>query len=157
MNKTDNKARTFIYRKAGISDIQVVTELLCELYENHGFEELFVENKELLEDKSQVFFIAYDDKNPIGICHGAIRHEYVNGKTCDGAVGYLEAVYVRPHFRFRGVASTLVKNCEQWVGQNNCTEFISDCLLDNLESYKFHNNIGFIETERCIFFRKTLN
>lgn len=143
------------YSKAEQSDIEKLTKLLCELYENHSYEELFEENK-LHYNGKQAFFIAYDGENPIGVCHGALRSEYVNGKAYNGTVGYLEAIYIRPAFRLRGIASSLVAACEAWAQQNGCREFLSDCLLENTDSYKFHNKIGFTETERCIFFRKEL-
>ncbi|MCL2486855.1 MAG: GNAT family N-acetyltransferase [Oscillospiraceae bacterium] len=142
------------YRKADENDIDILTELLCELYENHSYEELFEENKAHFDNGKQAFFLAYDCDNPVGVCHGALRSEYVNGKAYSGTVGYLEAIYVRSAYRLRGVASSLVDVCEEWVKQNGCNEFISDCLIENTDSYKFHLKIGFTEAERCIFFRK---
>jgi len=145
-----------IYRRAEYCDIKALTELLCELYENHSYEELFNENKLHFSDNMQAFFLAYDGDKPIGVCHGALRTEYVNGKAYDGAVGYLEAVYVRAAFRRNGIAAALVSKCENWANENGCKEFLSDCLLDNIDSYRFHLKIGFSETERCVFFRKEL-
>jgi len=152
-----NKISNFQYRKAEQSDLKILTELLCELYKNHSFEELLVENKGILGDRKQVLFLAFDGKKYIGICHGALRSEYVNGKEYAGTAGYLEAIYVRPEYRLCGVAVSLVGLCEEWAHNNGCREFLSDCLLDNTESYKFHTRIGFTETERCIFFRKELS
>lgn len=151
-----DKTNTFLYRKAEQSDIETLTKLLCELYEDHSYEELLIENNTHFDNRRQIFFLAFDGKKPIGVCHGALRSEYVNGKEYDGNVGYLEAVYVRSEYRLCGVATTLVTFCEDWALQNGCREFLSDCLLDNTESYKFHLRIGFAETERCIFFRKEL-
>jgi aminoglycoside 6'-N-acetyltransferase I len=37
-----------------------------------------------------------------------------------------------------------------------CTEFASDCELDNKESLEFHKAIGFEEVNRIICFRKNL-
>ncbi|MFA6729684.1 MAG: aminoglycoside 6'-N-acetyltransferase [Eubacteriales bacterium] len=143
-------------RKAERSDIETLTELLCELYENHSYEELLEENKLHFDNGKQAFFFAYDGEKPIGVCHCALRNEYINGKNYDGTVGYLEAVYVRASYRLCGIASSLVAVCEEWAQQNGCREFLSDCLLENTESYNFHLKIGFAETERCIFFRKDL-
>jgi aminoglycoside 6'-N-acetyltransferase I len=138
------------------SDVGILTELLCELYETHSYEDLLAENKAHFDDRKQVFFLAFDSGKPIGACHGALRDEYVNGKEHGGTAGYLEAIYVRPNYRLRGAAARLVAECEDWARGNNCREFLSDCLLDNTDSYKFHLRLGFIETERCIFFRKEL-
>jgi GNAT superfamily N-acetyltransferase len=42
------------------------------------------------------------------------------------------------------------------MAMNGCREVASDCLLENTDSYKFHQKIGFEETERAIFFLKPL-
>jgi len=145
-----------IYRRANIQDSEVLTRLLCELYENVEHEQLLAENIILMDDFKQAFFLAFNDNEPVGVCHVALRGEYVNGKEYDGACGYLEAVYVRSPHRKLGVATKLVELCEAWARDNSCHEFLSDCLLDNMDSFKFHLELGFIETERCIFFRKEL-
>jgi aminoglycoside 6'-N-acetyltransferase I len=104
----------------------------------------------------QAFFLAFEKKLPVGVCHASLRSEYVNGKEYDGTCGYLEAIYVRPSHRRQGIAAKLVALCENWALENGCREFLSDCLLDNTESYDFHLRLGFVETERNIFFRKEL-
>ena len=146
-----------LYRRAEKNDMETLTELFCELYEHHSYEELLAENKAHFANGRQAFFIAYDSKKPVGVCHGSLRSEYVNGKAYDGTVGYLEAIYVRAAYRLCGIATALVAMCEDWARQNKCQEFLSDCLMDNTASYKFHCRIDFVETERCIFFRKDLN
>ncbi|MCL1849030.1 MAG: GNAT family N-acetyltransferase [Clostridiales bacterium] len=144
------------YRKAGESDIATLTELLSELFENHSYEALLMENEAHFANGRQAFFLAYEGETPVGVCHGALRNEYVNGKELYGTAGYLEAIYVRRDYRLHGVAAALVAMCEDWARQNACREFLSDCLLDNADSYHFHLRLGFAETERCIFFRKEL-
>ena len=150
-----------VYHIAKHSNVETLTELLCELYEtqapNISYEELLAENIKALQDGKQIFFIAYDGRMPVGVCHGALREEYVNGKEFDGTCGYLEAVYVRPTHRLRGIAAKFVALCEDWARQKGCREFLSDCLLHNEESFRFHLRMGFVETERCIFFRKELS
>ena len=149
----DNQYR---YRQAEAKDIEIVTELLCELYKDHNYNELFDENKKHFANNTQSFFLGFDGDDAIGVCHAALRIEYVNGKVYDETAGYLEAVYVRSDYRLRGVAANLVALCEQWALRNGCREFLSDCLLENTDSYKFHLRLGFAETERCIFFRKDI-
>jgi len=145
-----------IVKQAPEKDIEVVTQLLCELYKGHSYEDLLAENKALLSSRKQVFFLAYCAETPVGCCHGALREEYVNGKEYDSAAGYLEAIYVRPDYRQRGAAAALVAACEDWARQSGCREFLSDCRLDNADSYFFHQRLGFTETERCVFFRKDI-
>ena len=143
-----------IYSKASCDDINAVSELLCVLYEM-PFDEVLEENEELFADASQAFFLALDGDKPIGCSHGSLRREHVNG-TNEDLKGYLEAIYVLPEYRNRGIATELVKVTEHWVAMNGCREIASDCLLENTDSYNFHLKIGYEETERCIFFLKEL-
>ena len=134
--------------------MDVVTDLLCLLYEMPR-DELLAENELHFAIASQAFLLAFDVDKPVGISHGSLRREYVNGAS-DGLKGYLEAIYVLPEYRMNGIASGLVKITERWAGLQGCREFASDCLLDNTDSYNFHLKIGFEETERNIFFLKTI-
>jgi GNAT superfamily N-acetyltransferase len=142
------------YRKAARNDADVVTGLLCLLY-NMPRAELLAENEQHFEDVNQAFFLAFDEDKPVGISHGSLRREYVNG-TNDGLKGYLEAIYVLAEYRMNGIAAELVKCTERWAGRHGCREFASDCLLNNTDSFHFHLKIGFKETERNIFFLKKL-
>ena len=142
------------YRKASHGDIGSVTDLLCKLYEMPR-DELLAENEQHFADANQAFFLAFDGDGAIGISHGSLRREYVNG-TNDGLKGYLEAIYVLPEYRLNGVAAELVRASELWAGRCGCREFASDCLLSNTDSYNFHLKIGFKETERNIFFLKAI-
>ena len=147
-------AETTEYRKATHDDINAITDMLCVLYEMNK-DEVLEENEQLFADANQAFFLAFDGNQPVGVSHGSLRREYVNG-TNDDLKGYLEAIYVLPEYRNRRIAAELVKVTERWMGMNGCREMASDCLLENTDSYRFHLKIGFEETERCIFFLKTI-
>ena len=152
--------RYITYRRATSVDIDVMTDLLFLLYSGEGLglsrEDLFAENEQLFADRNQVFFLAFDSEKSVGVAHGSLRREYVNGAN-DGLKGYLEAIYVLPVYRKAGIAAELVKYIECWAARNGCREIASDCLLENDGSYNFHRKIGFAETERNIFFLKTLD
>ncbi|MCL2109170.1 MAG: GNAT family N-acetyltransferase [Oscillospiraceae bacterium] len=120
----------------------------------HG--ELLDENKTHFSDRRQGFFLAFAGDKPIGVAHVSLRNDYVNGTELGGTCGYLEAIYVKPEYRLNGIAVALIRLCEKWAKENGCREFASDCPLHNIESYRFHLHIGFVETERCIFFRKDI-
>jgi aminoglycoside 6'-N-acetyltransferase I len=141
------------YRKAIDKDITVITQIAILLYDEHTFEEIFEENKELLVDKNQAMFLSLDGDKAIGFSHCSLRNDYVEG-THGGTVGYLEGVYVLPEYRKKGVAKTLVDHCERWVKEKGCKEFASDCQLNNDGSYAFHMRIGFKEVNRMICFTK---
>ena len=68
----------------------------------------------------------------------------------------LEGIYVRERYRKQGIASELLTVCQTWAKNNHCTEFASDCEIENMESLKFHLSHGFIEANRLICFSKQL-
>ena len=101
-------------------------------------------------------FVAYDESGrPAGFAEAAIRRDYVNG-TNASPVAFLEAIYVVPGARRRGVGRALVEHVERWARESGCNELASDALLDNRVSHAVHQALGFAETERVVFFRKDL-
>jgi len=135
--------------------------LLFLLYNDEGQapdlsrKELLAENEQLFIDTNQIFLLAFDGERAVGVSHGSLRREYVNGAN-DGLKGYLEAIYVLPDYRKNGIAAELDKIIGRWAARNGCREMASDCLLENIDSYKFHRKIGYEETERNVFFLKAL-
>jgi len=103
-----------IYRKANHDDNQILTQLLHELYQDVSYEHLAEENWLHHDCEKQAFFLAYDGKEAVGVCHCSLRDEYVNGKEGEiwDTCGYLEAIYVRPSHRLQGIATELVRLCE---------------------------------------------
>lgn len=143
-------------RQATIDDLALVTDLLAQLYGAHDYDKLCEENKHHLADDTQVMLLAHDGTAVVGIAHAAVRREYVEGRFDNLPIGYLEAVFVLPEHRKRGVARSLVTTCEHWARERSCSAFASDCELDNINSQRFHERIGFRETSRNIHFIKEI-
>ena len=156
LNKHATTPPQYTTHVATPADLEPLTDILCELYRRNP-RDLLDENRDLLANPTQVFFLAKKDGKPIGVAQTAIRNEYVNGKEHAGPCAYLEAIYVRPEYRHHGIASALVQLCEGWAAEHQCREMLSDCPLDNTDSYLFHRRLGFTETERSIFFRKEMS
>jgi aminoglycoside 6'-N-acetyltransferase I len=99
------------------------------------------------------------ETSAVGFAEAAIRRCYVNG--CDALPGepvaFLEGIYVKPSHRRRGVARALCDRVADWARTLGATEFASDTLIDNTDSHAMHRALGFIETERVAFFRRTLS
>ena len=101
-------------------------------------------------------FIAYNETSkPVGLAEAALRSDYVNG-TSSSPVAFLEGIFVPPEERRRGVARALVRAVESWARDRGCTEFASDASIDNLQSHQLHASLGFVETERVVYFKKVL-
>ncbi len=98
----------------------------------------------------------YDERRqPIGFIEGSIRGDYVNG-TETSPVGFVEGVYVIPEWRRRGIARLLFAAIGDWAKARGCRELASDALLENEASQRAHRALGFRETERVVYFTKTL-
>lgn len=76
--------------------------------------------------------------------------------THSSPVGYLEGIFVVPEYQHKGYAKELFHECELWAKEKGCSEFASDCELDNTNSFNFHIAMGFEEANRVICFRKVL-
>jgi aminoglycoside 6'-N-acetyltransferase I len=110
----------------------------------------------LLADSDAANFIARDDGGAaIGFIEAMVRHDYVNG--CETSpVAFVEGLFVLEAHRRQGVARALVARIATWATERGLTELASDALLDNRQSHALHKAIGFEETERVVYFRKTI-
>lgn len=106
-------------------------------------------------DKAAAFICQTGTDEVIGFAEVTLRSDYVNG--CETSpVLFLEGIYVRPDHRRRGVARVLCNSAADWGASMGCAEFASDAPLNNTESHKFHAALDFLETERVVYFRRTL-
>lgn len=142
-------------RKAEKHDIHRMAELACRLWPHHTASEMEAEMGALLAQPEAAVFLAFDGEMPIGFAQGQLRHDYVEG-TDSSPVGYLEGIYVAEGYRKQGIARALLSACEKWAKEKGCAEFASDCGLDNVQSLRFHLNVGFEEANRIICFTKRL-
>ena len=141
-------------RKATPADSMALANLASRMW-NHNPEELEPEFASLTASDEAACFLAWNDNLPIGFAQCQLRHDYVEG--CDTSpVGFLEGIYVEAEYRRSGVARALLAACEDWARSVGCSEFASDCELDNADSLRFHLAMGFEEANRIICFRKTL-
>jgi aminoglycoside 6'-N-acetyltransferase I len=110
----------------------------------------------ILENPDAVTFLARDNAGAaIGFAEATLRRDYVNG--CDTSpVGFLEGLYVREDWRRQGVARALCRSVEDWTVGRSCRELASDTWLEARESQHMHAALGFSETERVVYFRKSL-
>jgi aminoglycoside 6'-N-acetyltransferase I len=110
----------------------------------------------LSKPKRFVAFVAYEKQNePVGFVEASVRSDYVNG-TESSPVAFLEGIYVVPNSRRQGIARALIATIEGWAVGVGCREFASDASLENSGSHTMHRALGFQETERVVFFRKSL-
>ena len=142
-------------RRATVSDAPAVAELAVKMWTSHEINKLAADFAELITLPECAVFIMYSGDAPIGFAQCQLRHDYVEG-TDSSPVGYLEGIFVEEPHRRKGCARALLAACEAWAKEQGCTEFASDCELDNVESLAFHLRMGFIEANRIICFTKKI-
>ena len=136
-------------------DSRILAEMAVQLWDDPTIDELEAEFIETLGDEQSAFFIKYVNDMPVGFAQCGLRTDYVEG-TETSPVGYLEGIFIREQYRKNGYAKELLRACEQWAKAMGCTEFASDCELDNSVSLQFHLAMGFDEANRIICFKKKI-
>ena len=143
-----------VIRKATLSDSLALAQLASRMW-THDPAELEPEFAVLTQSKNAVCFLAFEDQTAIGFAQCQLRHDYVEG--CETSpVGFLEGIYVAEEHRKAGIAKALLTACEDWARSVGCTEFASDCEIDNHSSLSWHLKAGFEEVGRTIWFNKKL-
>ena len=145
--------RLSVIKRAGIEDAENLAGMAIQMWTDHTPEDLAEEFRTLVMNDETACFIKYVDEKPIAFAYCQLRHDYVEG-TENSPVGYLEGIFVSDEYRRNGYAAELLAECEKWAKEKGCTEFASDCELDNEESLKFHLALGFEEANRIICFKK---
>ncbi len=79
---------------------------------------------------------------PVGFLQVGLRSHAVG---CDSSrpVGFIEGWFVRDRFRGQGIGSALVRAAEDWSRERGCLEMASDALIENEESLRAHDAMGF--------------
>ena len=142
-------------KRAGTEDAQVLADLATQMWTDHAPEDLTEEFRRIVMKDEAACFIHYVDDKPIAFAQCQLRHDYVEG-TESSPVGYLEGIFVSEGYRRKSHASRLLSACEKRAKEKGCSEFASDCELDNTNSFRFHLALGFEEANRIICFRKKL-
>ena len=141
--------------KATANDSRLLAEMAVRMWDDNTIDALEAEFADLVRRDDAAAFIQYADDQPAGFAQCGLRRDYVEG-TESTPVGYLEGIFVKAEYRNRGYARELLSACETWAKDAGCTEFASDCELDNALSLKFHMAVGFTEANRIICFRKDI-
>ena len=156
MQSRPNQGHTTIIKVASEKDLPDWAALRAELWpDGDAGDHRSSAAASLAEPQRLVAFLARIDTEAVGFAEASLRQDYVNGCSTS-PVAFLEGLYVREHARGRGIARALVAAVEQWARGHRCSELASDALLGNKPSHAMHRKIGFIETERVVYFLKPL-
>jgi aminoglycoside 6'-N-acetyltransferase I len=118
-------------------------------------EELAREQERILADPHNLVLVAASEGGDlVGFAEASLR-AWAEG-CATHPVGYLEAWYVVPEQRRRGLGAKLVRAAERWAREQGCTEMASDADLENQVSHRVHGALGYEEVGRAVLFRKRL-
>lgn len=142
-------------KKAYAESSEAIAILAVKMWTSHTVEELAEGFAKVVNDPDSAVFIMTDDSRAVGFAQCGLRHDYVEG-TQSSPVGYLEGIFVEEPYRKQGCAKQLLARCEEWARGKGCSEFGSDCEINNEISRQFHLGAGFREANRIICFTKKL-
>lgn len=129
-------------------------EMRAALWPDEDPAALRVEAGELLEAGACTVFLARHDGRAVGFLELTLR-SHVEG--CDSSpAGYIEAWYVAPDQRGRGVGRALVTAAERWCRERGCSHIGSDTEVSNTQSQAAHRALGFHELPPIVCFYKSL-
>jgi aminoglycoside 6'-N-acetyltransferase I len=139
------------------ADFDAWIALRMQLWPHQSLDELRRDGDALLaRGDGAVAFVAKSEGSPVGFAEATIRVDFVNGSSTS-PVTFLEGLYVAPQCRRQGVARALCSAVERWGAAHGCTEFASDALLENEQGHVVHRALGFAETERVVYFLKSID
>lgn len=142
-------------RKAAKTDAKCVAQMAVMMWDSHSVEEMVEEFEAVLDNEECAVYFYCIENRPIGFAQCGLRHDYVEG-TESSPVGYLEGIFIREEYRKKRYARDLLAECERWAKEKGCSEFASDCEINNDVSLAFHMNMGFTEANRIICFTKQI-
>ena len=125
------------------------------LFTHLTFEESLAECEEWFANQKEVGVLYEREGEFIGVMNLSVRNDYVNG-TETSPVAFVEAIYILPEFRGRGIGREMIEYAENFARERRIRELASDCFTDNLDSELFHKRCGFEEKERVICFVKNV-
>jgi aminoglycoside 6'-N-acetyltransferase I len=78
---------------------------------------------------------------------------YADGGEASHPVGYVEGWYVAENWRRQGIGAELLRAADDWARSQGCIEMASDTAIDNAESQRAHQALGFEVAERSVLYR----
>ena len=137
-------------------DLPAWGELRCALWPNEDKRVLRKELTALLGVSSEYRgWIIIDNKGEAaGFAEASVRN-LVDG--CEiGPAAYLEAIWIAPKLRRKGLSRLLLGAIESWAKQQGLGQMGSDCSIQNDTSQAWHRAMGFSETGRSVNYRRSL-
>ncbi|GGF87458.1 aminoglycoside N(6')-acetyltransferase type 1 [Rhizobium wenxiniae] len=146
---------SFSIRRCDDADLAEWASLRHALWPNGSAEQHAEEIAAALPNGVLRGYLAIDGQGRgIGFAEVSIRR-YANGST-QSPVPFLEGIWIAPAHRQHGIGRLLIDRISADCAAEGFVELCSDAEIGNIASHHAHESWGFAETERVVYFRKTL-
>ncbi|TQV75258.1 GNAT family N-acetyltransferase [Aliikangiella marina] len=106
------------------------------------------------DNHSRVFVAEKEPGTLVGFLELSIR-SYAEG-CLQGSIPYIEGWYVDAGYRRKGIGAMLVANAESWAVSCGYRQIASDTETSNQVSISAHKNLGYLEVDKIVCFKKDL-
>ncbi|HET7009485.1 MAG TPA: GNAT family N-acetyltransferase [Anaerolineales bacterium] len=109
----------------------------------------------LADEEFNAVFVAVE---PSGKMHGFVEVSLrLRAEGCKSSpVGFVEAWYVAPDSRHKGIGRAMLAKAESWAASQGCREMASNADMENEGGRSAHRALGYEEVARLAHFRKPL-
>lgn len=137
-----------ILRKAEMKDVKELNWLLTLLirdekkYDSSINEKFEVQNmyENYIDDSNKCLLVAEENERIIGYLYGIInKTEEVKNDN----VAYLDALYIDPEYRKKGIGNALIDAFKKWCINNNIKSIEVKLWTNNTEAKKLYEKVGF--------------
>ncbi len=128
------------YRKLEKDDLDFIEELWLELQDYHrsvnenSSDVPFSVRMGILKKKDFIIFSAWSQNRIVGYCIPSIDNENS---------GVIESIYVKGHFRYKGIGSMLLKKSLAWFKKNSIERVHIGVVYGNTKVFPFYEKFGF--------------
>lgn len=144
-----------VIREIRKSDRDMWLVMYRQLWPKFSDEALLAEIDRIFKSSKRSAYVAEVGDDPAGFAEYSLR-DYANG--CHSQpVPFLEGIWISENHRSQGIAKALVSYLEQKARMAGFKEFGSDVELSNYPSQLMHERLGFVQTEKVIYYRKVLD
>jgi len=123
--------------------------------DNHSYSDMLHECEHYLRKGDLAGFLYLFEGDYVGFVNVSIRQDFAD-ETVRPPMGFIETIFVREDCRRYGFARELIRAAEEYAAVNGCKQLSSDTLVDNYASQRFHENCGFREKGRVVFYVKDI-
>jgi aminoglycoside 6'-N-acetyltransferase I len=156
-----NRVQAFVVRQAMAGDLEMLADMCGLLWPHSPVEEHRGEMESALRSGMSgtlptAVLVAQDgDGLLLGFLQVGLR-SHADGCDVSRPVGFVEGWFVHAKSRYQGIGRALMCAAEAWSRQHGCLEMASDTWIDQDDSIRAHEKLGFEVVDRCVHFRKPL-